>query len=68
MDNKEYVMEKLAFNYAGTLGRILARLGNKKAQTVIGEFKRLHSKALNKFQWNAVPYVDNFKSPNFNFK
>lgn len=24
--------------------------------------------ALNKFQWNAVPYVDNFKSPNFNFK
>lgn len=46
MDNKEYVLEKLAMNYAGYRGRLLARLGNKDAQKVISQFKESYSKAL----------------------
>lgn len=46
MDNKEYVMEKLAFNYAGRMGRVLASLGNKKAKAVVEPLKALHREAL----------------------
>ena len=48
MDNKEYVLEKLALNYAGTFGRFLAKIGNKDAKKVIDNFKQLHSIALEK--------------------
>lgn len=48
MENKEYVLEKLAINYASTPGRILARLGNKRAKYVISNFKDLHDIALAK--------------------
>lgn len=48
MDNKEYVLEKLAMsiNYAGNMGRFLAKMGNKDAQKVIAQFKESYGKAL----------------------
>lgn len=48
MDNKEYVLEKVALNYAGGLGRFLAKMGNKNAQKVIEQFEKSHSRALSK--------------------